>query len=141
MQVVCAILREYEEARRTEAIRQREEEKREAKSRVFVEHVAGYYAAVMANQRARSQGLLERVHRLRVRQSVRSLNTRVGGGVKILLPVVCRLQVNENESLFKRKQRLEEQKRHKEELIRAHEEAEQVNTVGEHQLKPQSHVW
>lgn len=49
------------------------------------------------------------------------------------------LQVNENESLFKRKQRLEEQKRHKEELIRAHEEAEQVSTVGEHQIKPQSH--
>lgn len=47
--------------------------------------------------------------------------------------------MNENESLFKRKQRLEEQKRHKEELIRAHEEAEQVSTVGEHQIKPQSH--
>lgn len=89
VQVVCAILREYEEARRTEAIRQREEEKRGAKSRVFVEHVAGYYAAVMANQRARSQGLLERVHRLRVRQSVCSLKGPGGGSKRSCFFLCC----------------------------------------------------
>lgn len=66
LQVVWAILREFEEAKRTEAIHREDEARRAGKSKQLVQQVAEYFAGMMVEQRTRSQQLLERVYRLRV---------------------------------------------------------------------------